>query len=147
MLFSVSTEILLGINCAFLYGTLRRNVYTELSRQHPRCRAGQTKGKLKCAMNGSRDVPHIRAEIVCGNLLGLGPGLALCQRASSTCLIASMLTVLCFGSSSGLQWWFEALQKKLEPNTNSLEPGHGAEVGCLNRVHRRGAHRNAVRTM
>lgn len=51
--------MLLDATCAFLFGIMKRSMHIDPTRQDPRYGGGGAMGKLRMALYGARDAPHV----------------------------------------------------------------------------------------
>ena len=64
--------MIMDAKSAFLYGSVKRDIYIELPSEGLHSRSGRIVGKLNKAMYGTRDAPQIWQEVVEAKMTGLG---------------------------------------------------------------------------
>lgn len=103
-------------------------------------------GKLRKAMYGTRDAPHIWSVTVKQQMMSiwiessvLHPSLYWHKKraARSPCTV-HVEDSLCIGKTSELQWMYKQLQGTHDSKCSMLEPGSEKEVRYLTRVLRGG---------
>lgn len=84
--------ILLDVQSAFLYDEMRRTVYIDLPRQHPRSGDWNSMAELRKPMYGTSDAPQIWGENS--------------KRETGVSVVDHVDDFLCIGSLAELHWLY-----------------------------------------
>ena len=132
--------MILDVKCAFLYGRMRRTVYIELLRQDPRYGDGGVVGVLRKAMYGTRDAPQIWQEEVRITMeeIGFKPSMlhpsVFSHQSRDLIVVVHIDDFLCSGSTTDLEWLFDAIRKKYDLTRTIVGEQFSEEGHYLNRI-------------
>ena len=126
--------MVMDVQCAFLFGKKKRNIYIEFPTQDERYGDKNLFGKLVKAMYGTRDAPQIWRDLVQETVASLGMQSGTIQPSvyflvsMKLFVVAHVDDFLCVEPEENLMWLFQALSAKFEMTKTIVGQCHAHEV-------------------